>query len=211
MVSLVATMWYQARSVLLLLAGCLPACGISVNYDDTEYRCNESGRCPDGFSCIEGMCVRGRVDAGAGADPIDAREEDDDDDDDLTLLRASSDPDIDIPDGITQGIIDGVQFQEDCAIVDITVDIDITHEYRGDLVISLNSPADTEVDLRDFASEEEEDDVIGTYPTTLTPDESLNDFVGEYSGGVWILEVADLDTDDVGTLNGWAVNLWCEL
>lgn len=38
-----------------LCAG-LFGCKLSANYDDTRYRCDESGQCPDGFSCIQGWC-----------------------------------------------------------------------------------------------------------------------------------------------------------
>ena len=55
-----------------LLGGCL----VDVNFDDTNFTCND-GKCPDGFACVSGMCVAmdgggagedgGGVDAGGDA------------------------------------------------------------------------------------------------------------------------------------------------
>jgi subtilisin-like proprotein convertase family protein len=195
-------MWSVARAVLMLVAGCLAACTASVDYDDTEYRCDRSGRCPDGFTCDDGVCQRaGDDDDNRG---IDAGE------DRFAMLRAESWRRIDIPDGFEQGAYDVVQFDASCRIADITVEVDISHEWVGDLVIELTAPSGTEVDLRDHSGGQGGEDLIGTYPTTLSPSESLDDFLGEDSAGVWILRVADVDDSDVGTLNGWAVNLWCD-
>lgn len=196
--------------VLLLAASCLPACGISVDYDGTEYRCNESGRCPDGYRCDDGLCVDDsdpdgdeRPDAATSSRP-DAREE-------ITMVSASSQPELTIPDDVEQGVLDAIGFQvTDCTIEAITVDVVIEHDFPGDLVIQLSSPSDTEVDLRDFGINDGGDDVIGTYPTTLEPSESLDAFLGEDARGLWMLRVADLDDGDNGILHAWGVNLWCD-
>lgn len=127
-----------------------------------------------------------------------------------TMLTASSDREIAIPDASDQGISDEVEFTDACAIINITVDIEIRHPWRGDLDITLTSPAGTEVSLQNDVDFGDEDDVIGTYPTTITPAESLDAFLGEDGAGTWTLWIADRDDQDLGTLHGWAVHLWCQ-
>lgn len=198
----------DARAVLgLVAAGLLAACSPRVDYDDTHYRCDESGTCPDGFSCVDGECL-------AGGPPTDAAPDDDDPPDaafdPVTMLRAESDRTIVIPDDNGDGIVDQVRFDTPCAIADITVDVDITHDWPADLAIALMSPWQTEVLLHQPGGESSGDDIVGTYPTTLTPSESLDALAGEEGVGQWMLWVADVSDGDVGTLNGWAVTLWCE-
>ncbi|HEU5056604.1 MAG TPA: proprotein convertase P-domain-containing protein [Kofleriaceae bacterium] len=199
------------RAVLWMLsAALLSACSPSVDYDGTEYRCDQSGLCPDGYDCREGLCVRPgeRPDADTDDDDddrfIDARQSED------TMLRSESEPEVPIPDDFFQGIVDAVQFETRCTVTDITVEVDITHEWTGDLLISLQSPSQTEVQLRDSSTEGGGDQIDGTYPTTLEPAESLDAFIGDDSAGPWLLWVADVDENDIGVLHEWAVNLWCE-
>lgn len=201
-------MQYPVRAVLWAAACCLPACGISVNYDDTEYRCDQSGTCPDGYDCVGGLCVDedrdpgGRPDSGA-SEPPDA-----DDGDALFMLSASNEPELDIPDDYEPGVLDAISFDTPCQVVDVMVDVEIYHEWRGDLFIELTGPSQTEVDLKDPA-EDPTEDLVGTYPTTLTPDEDLDAFAGEEGAGAWILRIADVGDGDLGFFESWAVHLWC--
>jgi subtilisin-like proprotein convertase family protein len=190
-----------------VLAHCL-ACSFSATHEGARFRCAAMADCPDGYTCFEQTCVSDQpVDASstaADAPEPDARQ--------LapTTLTASSDREIDIPDASDQGISDQVEFTDACAIDDITVDIEITHPWRGDLDISLTSPTGTAVNLQDDVDYDDEDDVIGTYPTTITPAESLDAFLGKDGAGAWTLWIADRDDQDLGTLHRWAVHLWCQ-
>jgi len=203
-----------ARAVLwMLLAGPLAACSPSVDYDGTEYRCDQSGLCPDGYQCIDGECL-------SQLPTADAEPDDDDDDDDFidarrsdeTMLRSGSQPEVVIPDDFDQGVVDAVYFETGCTVTNVTVEVDISHDWPGDLLIALQSPSNTEVELRDSSGEGSTGDGIeGTYPITLEPSESLDAFVGDDADGAWLLWVADVDDGDVGVLHQWAVNLWCDL
>ena len=51
------------------------------------------------------------------------------------------------------------------------------------------------------------DDLIGTYPTTLTPASSLSAFAGKSASGPWTLFVSDNAASDLGTLNQWCLML----
>ena len=201
-------MRYPVCVLVWAAASWLPGCGISVDYDGTEYRCDESGTCPDGYDCDEGRCVAkddnpdDRADAAVFERP-DARE-----DDPLFMLTESSQPELDIPDDQEQGVFDAISFDTDCEVVDVMVDVEIYHEWRGDLFVELTGPSQTEVDLHDPA-EDPTENLVGTYPTTLTPDEDLDAFAGEEGAGVWVLRVADVGSGDTGDFDSWAVHLWC--
>ena len=91
----------------------------------------------------------------------------------------------------------------------LRVTVDITHSYRGDIVLSLVSPAETRVQLLSADGGDNSRDLEGTYPTTLAPEESLDAFVGEDSKGYWTLDVSDFyeEGDDTGVLNSWGITL----
>ena len=91
----------------------------------------------------------------------------------------------------------------------LRVSVDITHSYRGDIVLSLVSPAETRVQLLLQDGGDNSIDLVGTYPTTLAPEESLDGFVGEDSKGTWTLDVSDYfeEGDDTGVLNSWGITL----
>lgn len=87
------------------------------------------------------------------------------------------------------------------------VAVDISHSWRGDLILDLTSPAGTTVRLKtDNVSGDNADDVVGTYPTSLVPAESLSAFAGENAQGTWTLRVEDVyPSDDDGVINSWGV------
>ena len=82
--------------------------------------------------------------------------------------------------------------------------INLTHTYRGDLKIELTSPSGTEVILHD-RSGSGNDNVIGTYPDTLDPAESLTALKGESIRGQWKLTISDNAPADVGRLVSWGI------
>ncbi len=90
-----------------------------------------------------------------------------------------------------------------------TVTVNISHTYRGDLSIALVSPAGTTVVLKNPASDST-NDVVGTYPTTLTPVSGLAAFAGEDAVGTWTLRISDNFTLDTGTLNAWSLDMTTE-
>jgi cysteine-rich repeat protein len=94
----------------------------------------------------------------------------------------------------------------------VSIDVDITHTWRGDLNLDLTSPGSTVVRLHD-GSGSSSDDIIGNYPTTLAVEGpgALSDFVTETGNGDWELFVEDTATSyDDGTFNSYTVNLYCE-
>ncbi|GIR69318.1 MAG: hypothetical protein CM15mP74_05690 [Halieaceae bacterium] len=76
-------------------------------------------------------------------------------------------------------------------IAEIEVGIDITHTDPVDLLVTLKNPEDIAVILWDQSSPNSEN-LIGTFPTTLSPEESLSILARERMGGVWKLVVEDV-------------------
>ncbi|MFI5685067.1 M4 family metallopeptidase [Streptomyces sp. NPDC051636] len=76
----------------------------------------------------------------------------------------------------------------------LQVSVDITHTWRGDLVIDLVGPSGTAYRLKNFSSSDSADNVNETY-TVNASSESAN--------GAWKLKVQDQAAQDVGTVNSW--------
>ena len=89
----------------------------------------------------------------------------------------------------------------------IKVPVNITHEYRGDVRISLESPAGTSVILKEGGVFDPAEDVTEIYPVTASPVESLEAFFAESTSGIWTLDVSDLGVQDVGQLDTWGITV----
>jgi hypothetical protein len=71
---------------------------------------------------------------------------------------------------------------------------------------------DTGPEVEDSAEVEAQcgdDDLVGNYPHTLVPEESLDLFAGGDAQGSWTLLVRDAGERDVGILRSWSLNLSC--
>ncbi|MFD8807520.1 M4 family metallopeptidase [Streptomyces sp. NPDC059597] len=78
----------------------------------------------------------------------------------------------------------------------LRVTVDITHTWRGDLVIDLLGPSGTSYRLKDFSSSDSADDVDDTYVVNAS---------AEPADGTWTLKVQDKAAQDTGRINGWKV------
>ncbi|MFF4359879.1 M4 family metallopeptidase [Streptomyces sp. NPDC001604] len=78
----------------------------------------------------------------------------------------------------------------------LQVSVDITHTWRGDLVIDLLGPSGTAYRLKNFSSSDSADNVQETYTVNAS---------SETANGTWKLKVQDQAAQDVGTLNSWKV------
>jgi secreted trypsin-like serine protease len=81
------------------------------------------------------------------------------------------------------------------------VQVDITHPYRGDLIIDLVTPDGTSYRLKNADGQDSADDVVTTY-TVNASDEDVT--------GDWRLRVRDIFRHDVGTLNSWRIAIGME-
>ncbi|MFC1778074.1 proprotein convertase P-domain-containing protein, partial [Pseudomonadota bacterium] len=89
---------------------------------------------------------------------------------------------------------------------DLNITVNITHPRTRHLTITLTSPNGTSVMLWNEAAGDGEN-LIGTFPTTLEPAESLDAFDGEDFNGEWQLTVADGLASQTGTLNSWGITI----
>ena len=107
----------------------------------------------------------------------------------------TSEPAIPIPDRNT--IQDSITVEQSGTATSVSVAVDITHTYIGDLVIDLIAPDDTTRTLHDRTGYET-DGIDQTYAP---------DFGGVGIAGDWTLRVSDSAGGDTGTLNGWTLTI----
>ena len=107
----------------------------------------------------------------------------------------TSEPAIPIPDRNT--IQDSITVEQSGTATSVSVAVDITHTYIGDLVIDLIAPDGTTRTLHDSTGYET-DDIDQTYAP---------DFGGVGIAGDWTLRVRDGAGGDTGTLNGWTLTI----
>jgi subtilisin-like proprotein convertase family protein len=109
-----------------------------------------------------------------------------------------------IPDNDASGLIDSMTIGNgfaNFAIEYVEVEFDATHPYRGDLEITLTSPAGVVSRL-----------------ATVRPRDPGDNFTswrfgsvrhwGESAAGTWTLRVSDRDVPDVGTWNSWTLRIY---
>ncbi len=87
----------------------------------------------------------------------------------------------------------------------LNIDVDISHSYVGDLAVTLRAPDGTTVLLHNHTGGSAHD-IVGNYPQTLTPAQSLSALVGKAADGTWQLEITDTANGDTGTLNAWTIH-----
>jgi subtilisin-like proprotein convertase family protein len=130
-----------------------------------------------------------------------------------------------IPDGAGANVFGDYLFQtievtEDVIISDVDFNIDITHDYIGDLNIIIEHPDGTQIILLDeeYCSNENDLDItfddeatsdvvcsspsVGIYKPTGTP---LSDLDGKSSLGTWTVGIRDYYNADTGILNDFSL------
>ena len=129
----------------------------------------------------------------------------------------------DIPDDDLGGIVSEIEITEDLLVERLRVHInDLEHTFLGDLDISLESPSGTVVQLLSGACNGSENIVSAIFDDSgveiecqfdpgitgvVRPFQSLSEFTGESTRGIWKLRVVDSWEDDFGTLNDWSLEI----
>jgi subtilisin-like proprotein convertase family protein len=111
----------------------------------------------------------------------------------------STDTPIAIPDNDPAGIVSTINVPQSILIDEVNVDVNITHTFIGDLVVTLTSPAGTVAVLHD-RSGGGSDNINRTFSVPTA-------FLGEDAAGDWTLAVQDLAGIDVGTLDSWTLHI----
>ncbi|MGW4229109.1 M4 family metallopeptidase [Streptomyces sp. NPDC004980] len=75
---------------------------------------------------------------------------------------------------------------------DLSVAVNITHTYRGDLVLDLVAPDGTAYRLKNSSSSDSADNVVATYTVNAS---------SEVANGTWNLKIQDAYSGDTGTFN----------
>ncbi|MFJ8748029.1 M4 family metallopeptidase [Streptomyces sp. NPDC102441] len=78
------------------------------------------------------------------------------------------------------------------APADLSVAVNISHTYRGDLVLDLVAPDGTAYRLKNSSSSDSADNVVATYTVNAS---------SEVANGTWNLRVQDVYSGDTGTFN----------
>ncbi|OZG73023.1 carboxypeptidase [Hahella sp. CCB-MM4] len=100
-----------------------------------------------------------------------------------------------IPDNNSTGITSPINVTRTGASGTVSVSVDITHTYKGDLIVDLLDPAGGSYNLHN-RSGGSSDNIVQTYSVSVG---------NQDSAGEWGLRVRDLANQDVGTLNQWSI------
>jgi M6 family metalloprotease-like protein len=121
------------------------------------------------------------------------------------LAKGEVSPGAAIPDADAGGVQSFISIAETGIVKRLSVEVDITHPYRGDLQIELISPSGQRALLRSSTGDSR-NNIHEIYDKESTP--SLKSIAGEQVEGDWGLQVRDLAARDVGILDRWAVMIW---
>ncbi|HLL52240.1 MAG TPA: S8 family serine peptidase [Myxococcaceae bacterium] len=105
---------------------------------------------------------------------------------------------ISILDNNTSGITSTINVPDSLGILSLSVTVDITHTYIGDLEVSVIAPSGTTAILHNRGGGST-DNLHQTYSVTA--------FNGQNTQGAWRLKVRDLASVDVGTLDNWRLTI----
>ena len=113
-------------------------------------------------------------------------------------LTLEGDTNLSIPDNDPAGVDSIIEVEADGSIAELSIDIAITHPFRGDLKVTLENESGVQVTLADGEGDSE-DNLVRTF----TPAE----FVGHEAAGLWLLNVSDNGRLDEGTLDSWSMTI----
>jgi M6 family metalloprotease-like protein len=122
----------------------------------------------------------------------------------VETLVATAEPKVTIPDDLPAGVSSPVAITGNGTVARIKVGVDITHPYRGDLLVTLASPTGRQEILHARLGGSA-DDVVGIYDSASPG--ILTNMLGQPVNGTWLLTAVDQAHRDVGTLNGWRLEL----
>ncbi|MDP8248014.1 MAG: PQQ-binding-like beta-propeller repeat protein [Candidatus Tritonobacter lacicola] len=118
-------------------------------------------------------------------------------------------PDLRIPDNDPSGVESYLMITSNVRLDGMNVYVDITHDWIGDLIVELRSPASTTVRLHNRTGLSASW-TSAWYDRETTPDGpgQMSDFDGESCKGTWRLWVSDNAPNNTGTLNGWGIEIY---
>jgi subtilisin-like proprotein convertase family protein len=115
-------------------------------------------------------------------------------------------PNVTIPDNNATGVTSTQNYTATGTVAAVKVRVNVTHPYKGDLVLTLIGPDGTAAILHNRTGGSA-DHVQTAYPDLTAPAQSLAVFTGKAIQGNWQLRCQDLAGQDVGTLVNWTLSL----
>src|SRR5262249_40039427 len=104
-----------------------------------------------------------------------------------------------IPDNNTTGITSNLAVVGAGTVGSLSLSLNITHTFRGDLLVTLIAPDGTQFVVSNRAG--------GSADNLVITNQTIANFNGLIASGTWKLKVQDLAAQDVGTLNSWSLNI----
>ncbi len=114
------------------------------------------------------------------------------------IVRRSTDTPIAIPDNQPSGITSTLTVADSTTISNLSVDVNITHTWRGDLFVNVVCPDGTRAPLHQGTGQGARN-LVQTFDVTACN--------GRSAAGTWKLEVSDRAARDRGVLNGWTLRV----
>ncbi len=113
------------------------------------------------------------------------------------MRLGAGDVPLDIPDNDRNGVTSRIANRGQGTIRNLAISLNISHTYRGDLVVVLTSPAGTRTVLHNGEG--------GSADNLVISDREIPELSGEDWGGEWRLQVVDTASQDVGRINSWSL------
>ncbi|MEZ4363463.1 MAG: S8 family serine peptidase [Kofleriaceae bacterium] len=104
-----------------------------------------------------------------------------------------------IPDNNATGITSSLAVTGNGNVGSLALSLNITHTWRGDLVVTLTSPTGTVFTVSNRAG--------GSADNLILTDSVITTFAGQPAAGTWLLKVQDRAGADVGNLNSWSLRI----
>lgn len=120
------------------------------------------------------------------------------------VVSAESIVDRAIPDGNLNKISDIIELEQNGKVKSLSLQIDITHTWIGDLQVELESPSGKKIILFDRVGGSG-DDLFRNFNMSSHP--ALKDLKGNEIRGQWILHVRDFGAMDTGRFNSWGIEI----
>ncbi len=111
-----------------------------------------------------------------------------------------------IPDNDPQGIRSSVAADSEGVLISISLGVDLTHSYHGDLQIQLTAPSGKTVNIVEFNSlGSSSGDFVKNFKDSSLP--ALSSMLGESIKGTWTLSVSDHWQRDTGSWKSWTIEM----
>ncbi|HSS01549.1 MAG TPA: proprotein convertase P-domain-containing protein [Kofleriaceae bacterium] len=104
-----------------------------------------------------------------------------------------------IPDNNATGVTSVLPVTGNGTVASLSLSLNISHTFRGDLVVTLISPGGTQFVVSNRAG--------GSADNIVITNQAITAFSGQTAAGTWQLKVADVASVDVGTINSWSLNI----